>query len=48
MHQTAEHVRYKLASLEANLQGFVALQADTASAAAHSFAMHWERTEGTF
>lgn len=45
-YKTADHVRYKLASLEVNLQGFVGLQADTASA--HSFAMQWEMMERSF
>lgn len=48
MHKTADHVKYKLASLEVNLQGFVGLQADTASAAAHSFATQWEMMKRSF
>lgn len=48
MHTTADHIRCKLASLEVNLQGFVGLQADTVSAAAHSFAMQWEMIKRSF
>lgn len=48
MHKTADHIRHKLASLEVNLQGSVGLQADTASAAAHPFAMLWEMIKRSF
>ena len=50
IYKTADHVRYKLASLEVNLQGFVGLQAEatTASAAAHAFAMRWEMIKKSF